>query len=86
MAKGHIMTDCVSMAIRVIEHHDLEYELKRGKHAKIVIQRGDQKRILCTGVTPSDKRGVLNFFATVRRIIKELGVEFKDDSKELIHN
>ena len=80
------MTDCVSMAIRVLEHHDISFERKRGKHEKIIIEHEGQKRILCTGTTPSDKRGVLNFFATVRRTIKELGIEFKDDSKDLIHN
>lgn len=80
------MSDCVDMAIRVIEHHGLEYEYKRGKHAKITVWHDGQKRILCTGSTPSDKRGVLNFFAIVRRALKELGVEFKSDSKELIHN
>ncbi len=80
------MTDCVSMAMRVLDYHEISYERKRGKHEKIIIEHDGQKRILCTGTTPSDKRGVLNFYATVRRIIKELGVEFKDDSKALIHN
>lgn len=80
------MSDCVEMAIRVIEHHGLTYECKRGKHAKIIVEYGGQSRVLCCGVTPSDKRGVRNFFAIVRRVLKELGVEFKADSKELIHN
>lgn len=78
--------DCISMAQRVVEYHELDYELKLGKHAKIVITFNGQKRILCTGKTPSDKRGVLNFYSVVRKAIKSLGIAFKEDSRALIHN
>jgi len=80
------MSDCVDMATRVLDHHEIQYTVERNKHFKITIDHGGVKKILCTATSPSDRRGVLNFYSVVRRTIRELGLEFKADSKELIHN
>lgn len=78
--------DTVEMARRVIEHHDLDYEIKRGKHVKIIVFHGEAKHTLVCGSTPSDKRAMMNFFSTVRRVLISLGVAFRADSKALIFN
>lgn len=78
--------DSLRMACRVLDHHDLSYTLKRGKHFKIVVKIGAKSVTLITGGTLSDRRGVENFYHTLRRILVGSGVPFREDSKTLIHN
>jgi hypothetical protein len=78
--------DVVGMAQRVLDHHDLDYEIKRGKHVKIIVRHGDKKQILVCGASSSDKRCVMNFYSTLRRVLISLGVAFLPDSKALIYN
>jgi hypothetical protein len=78
--------DLVGMAQRVLEHHDLTYEVKRGKHVKIVVRHQDRKHTLVCGGSTSDKRALMNFFSTIRAVLIRLGVDFKLDSKALIYN
>lgn len=78
--------DTVEMAKRVLHHHDLHYEIKRGKHVKIVVDFEGKKQTFVTGASTSDKRAIMNFYSTLKRLLLSLGVAFRDDSKSLIYN
>lgn len=78
--------DTVNMACRVLDHHELDYEVKRGKHVKIVVNYDGKKQTFVTGGSISDKRAIQNFFHTLKRLLTGLGVAFKPDSKALIYN
>jgi hypothetical protein len=77
--------DGVKMAVRVLQHHGLDYEIKRGRHVKLVVEHAGQRRTLVTGATPSDRRATLNLYADIRRAVTSLGVEFQD-CKALMFN
>lgn len=77
--------DTVAMALRVLDHHGLDYEVKRNKHVKIVVTFEDRRQTLVCGGSTSDKRALLNFYATIRKLLMALGVPF-EDCKALIHN
>lgn len=77
--------DSVTMAKRVLDHHKLEYEVKRGKHIKIVVQHGTQRQTLVTGASLSDRRAVQNFYHLIRRLLTQMGVPFQE-CKGLMHN
>jgi hypothetical protein len=78
--------DLVGMARRVLDHHELDYEIKRGKHVKIVVTHGERRQTLVCGSSTSDKRALMNFFSTIRAVLIGLGVIFKPDSKALVFN
>ena len=77
--------DTVDMAKRVLDAHGLAFEVKRGKHVKIVVSHGDQKQTFVTGGSISDKRAVKNFYHTLKRILVGMGVDFQD-CKGLLYN
>jgi len=77
--------DTIGMACRVLDFHNLDYELKRGKHVKIVVTHGTQRQILVTGGTVSDNRAIKNFYHQIKRTLLSLGVAFQE-CKSLIHN
>lgn len=78
--------DTVGMAMRVLDHHGLNYEVKHGKHVKIVVDYEGRRQILVCGGTTSDIRALMNFYHSVKRLLIKLGVEFQADSKALIYN
>jgi hypothetical protein len=77
--------DTVAMALRVLDHHGLDYEVRRNKHVKITVAYGDRRQTLVCGGSTSDKRALLNFYATIRKLLIGIGVPF-EDCKALIHN
>jgi hypothetical protein len=77
--------DTVDMAKRVLERHGLAFEVKRGKHVKIVVEHEGKKQTFVTGGSISDKRAVKNFYHTLKRLLIGMGVEFQD-SKALLFN
>lgn len=78
--------DTVGMACRVLDHHDLSYEVKWGKHVKIVVDYQGRKQTFVTGGTVSDGRALMNFYHCLKRVLLSLGVPFRSDSKALIYN
>ena len=78
--------DTVEMAKRILKHHDVAFDVERNKHCKIRVQHDGKTRTLVTGGSISDHRAVLNFYATIKRILIELGVQFRPDSKQLLFN
>lgn len=78
--------DSVEMAKRILDHHDLSYVVTRNKHYKIIVEHNGQSRTLVTGGSLSEYRAVMNFYQIIKRLLTELGVEFRSDSKQLIYN
>lgn len=78
--------DTVNMACRVLDKHELDYEVKRGKHVKIIVSYAGKKQTFVTGGSISDKRAIQNFYHTLKRLLTSLGVSFMPDSKALIYN
>lgn len=78
--------DTVDMACRVLDHHGLSYTVKQGKHVKIVVDFEGRRQTFVTGGSISDKRAILNFYHTLKRLLLSLGVAFRADSRALIHN
>jgi hypothetical protein len=78
--------DTVGMAKRVLDHHALDYEVKLGKHVKIVVNYGDKTETFVTGSTVSDGRALQNFYHCLKRLLTQMGVPFKKDSKALLYN
>jgi hypothetical protein len=74
------------MAKRVLDHHGLTYEVKHGKHVKIVVDYEGRRQILVCGGTTSDNRAILNFYHSLKRLLTALGVPFQPDSKALLYN
>jgi|GEM_PF-5363353 len=78
--------DTVEMAKRILDHHALDYNVKIGKHVKIVVDyKGNKQTFVCGGTT-SDKRALQNFYHFIKRVLTSLGVNFLPDSKQLIYN
>lgn len=44
-----------------------------GKHNRIILHHGDRSSVVVYPATPSDRRGVLNHIAQMRRILRDLG-------------
>lgn len=78
--------DSLEMAKRILDHHGLNYAITRNKHYKIIVDHNGQSKTLVTGGTLSEYRAVMNFYHTIKRLLTELGVAFKGDSKKLIYN
>lgn len=77
--------DTVAMALRVLKHHDLDYEIRQGKHIKIIVSYLGRKQTLVTGKSVSDNRAVMNFYHTLRRLLIGMGVSF-EDCKAIAYN
>lgn len=77
--------DTVGMACRVLDHHSLDYEIRRGKHVKIVVEYEGKHQTLVTGGSTSDKRALQNFYHTIKRLLSSLGVPFQE-CKALMYN
>jgi hypothetical protein len=77
--------DTVGMARRVLDHHGLNYEVKRGKHVKIVVDYEGRKQTFVTGGTISDGRAIMNFYHTIKKLLTGLGVPF-EECKGLCYN
>jgi uncharacterized radical SAM superfamily Fe-S cluster-containing enzyme len=45
-----------------------------GKHLKFRVEGPEGSRLICTSMTPSDHRTVLNFKAQARRALREIGI------------
>lgn len=78
-------TDTVAMAKRVLEHHGLAFEVKHGKHVKIIVSHEDKKQTFVTGGSISDKRAIKNFYHTLKRLLTGMGVPFQE-CKALLNN
>lgn len=51
---------------------DCEITTQKNSHVRFVFTCGDEKRILSSGGSPSDKRALKNCEASVKRIVREL--------------
>jgi hypothetical protein len=77
--------DTAGMAQRVLERHGIPYEVKRGKHIKIVMTYKGERRTLVTGASVSDHRAIQNCYGDLKRLLTGMGVEFQD-CKALLFN
>jgi hypothetical protein len=68
--------ECVDAAVSILSGHGIRPEVKKvGKHIKISWLIGDRKRSYFAANTASDVRAIMNVRATVKRLLREDGVQ-----------
>lgn len=77
--------DCIDMTKRILDHHGLSYEVKKGKHLKVVVSYAEQKQTIVMAASVSDRRATLNLYSTIRRLLTSMGVDFLD-CRGLVYN
>lgn len=77
MAKRSPSLDMVETLLR---DHQLPYSRKeQGKHIKLSFTHGGRTASVIVSCSVSDHRAIMNLYSDTRRIIKSLGVEFKEN-------
>lgn len=71
---------CELLVETLLIDHKISYERShKGKHIKFVIDHNGQRRPIVVSTSVSDHRGKLNLYTDTRKVIKSLGIEFKDN-------
>ena len=62
----------------VLDFNGVSFTLNAGKHVKFRVEVDGQNRTIVCPASESDHRGMQNAYADTRRVLRQLGVDFKE--------
>jgi hypothetical protein len=66
--------ECLDIVIDELNAAGFDFDIRQGRHHKVVFVLGGKRRIIVASRTPSDHRAATNTRAFVRRVLRAEGV------------